>query len=180
MTQPATNVAAIAAALRVAPNTVAELIAAMRLDTETRLAALEAASGGTSDNRFLFTRAAEAAASDAISWPEVFYQAPTGGKEVAAIKLIPSNDVGEDGTDWAAIQIDIINPGGAGGGSFATLDTRPAPTGDGGWSDKQELTMNLSAVSPVMAGGWQLALTVGKSGAGVQLPSFTLVVEFAE
>jgi len=45
VTQPAVNVAALAASLRVSPHTVAELIAAMRLDSETRLAALEAGGG---------------------------------------------------------------------------------------------------------------------------------------
>lgn len=46
MPQPPVNVAALASALRVSPHTVAELIAAMRLDSETRLAALEAGGGG--------------------------------------------------------------------------------------------------------------------------------------
>lgn len=120
VTQPAVNVAALAASLRAAPHAAAELIAAMRLDTETRLAALETAEPPSGGDGLFFAPVVQfaAMASNAPEIQRVICHCPVERIFSGAFAVFYGGVVCNN-SNYLSVEIVALAPDGSSGSTLA-------------------------------------------------------------
>jgi hypothetical protein len=103
-----------------------------------------------------------------------FAMIPTGAT-VAKVSITPFGAVSANNTTYATVTVGHVDGAGSGGSVLATLATTVA---GGSWVARTTMSMGAITSSAVPVGGVAY-LSIAKASTGVQLPSFTVTIEFS-
>jgi hypothetical protein len=119
------------------------------------------------------TYSGDAAASTTLTQQQIF-RIPSGAT-VNKVTVTPFGAATANNTTYATVTVGYVDGVGSGGSVLATLLTNVA---GGSWVALTTKDMGAITSSAVPAGG-VLYFSIAKASTGVQLPSFTICVEFA-
>jgi hypothetical protein len=120
-----------------------------------------------------YTYSGDAAASTTLTMQQ-FALIPSGAT-VSKVSVVPFGAAAANNTTYATVTVGHVDGAGSGGSVLATLATTVA---GGSWVARTTKDMGTITSSGVTANG-VLYLSIAKASTGVQLPSFTICVEFA-